>query len=281
MKDFLEMDNNEILKQNGGKKFDIVLMNPPYDGTLHLKFIKELLKISNKIVCIHPIDKLTSPKLIYSPYSIQEYKKIEPIFKHCHSVELVDRSLFNLGIQSDCGITIWDKNEDKDWTPDKYVLYSEEEKSVINKIMEKIKSGDNENNLFYFVNHRDNEGDIIQWVPAVHGHVNQNGTKLHDFYEIFSKDYKKAIAVKEPQNRSEAAEIRFKTEEEHKNFIESTFLEAHKIIMSFWKTDTKIRLKFIPWLKDYSKPITNDTIMNFFNLDNKEKKIFMNIKVKY
>ena len=34
--DFLDMDNNDILKENGEKKFDIVLMNPPYNKSLKI-----------------------------------------------------------------------------------------------------------------------------------------------------------------------------------------------------------------------------------------------------
>ena len=43
------MKNEEILKENNGKKFDVVLMNPPYGSssgdTLHLKFVDKILKV--------------------------------------------------------------------------------------------------------------------------------------------------------------------------------------------------------------------------------------------
>ena len=52
------MDNNEILKCNDGKKFDICLMNPPYDNGLHLSFLKKVSEISDKIVSIQPCNWL-------------------------------------------------------------------------------------------------------------------------------------------------------------------------------------------------------------------------------
>lgn len=39
------MDNKEVLKENGGKKFDVVLMNPPYTGLLHMKFLEKCMNL--------------------------------------------------------------------------------------------------------------------------------------------------------------------------------------------------------------------------------------------
>ena len=48
------MGNKEILEKNGGKRFDILLSNPPYDNKLHEKFLYKYLDISNKIISIQP-----------------------------------------------------------------------------------------------------------------------------------------------------------------------------------------------------------------------------------
>lgn len=70
--DFLNMKNEEILKENGGKKFDIVLMNPPYgakeDGNyLDIKFTNKCIEICNKVISIQPA-KLTSNAGIYKTF---------------------------------------------------------------------------------------------------------------------------------------------------------------------------------------------------------------------
>ena len=41
------MDNKEILEKNGGKKFDVVLQNPPYARDLHLDFLDKSLDIAD------------------------------------------------------------------------------------------------------------------------------------------------------------------------------------------------------------------------------------------
>ena len=60
------MTNEEILKLNGGKKFDIVLMNPPYAGAengavyLDMQFVKKTNEIANNVIAIHPLSRWSS-----------------------------------------------------------------------------------------------------------------------------------------------------------------------------------------------------------------------------
>ena len=48
VKDFLNMKNEDILKENGNKRFSVSIQNPPYDKSMHLKFLEKL--ISAKLV---------------------------------------------------------------------------------------------------------------------------------------------------------------------------------------------------------------------------------------
>ena len=38
---FLDLNNEEILKENNGKRFSVILMNPPYLKNLHIKFMEK------------------------------------------------------------------------------------------------------------------------------------------------------------------------------------------------------------------------------------------------
>ena len=56
--DFINEDNEKIIELAGmpkGKKFDICIMNPPYEKNLHLKFLEKVEEISNNIISIQPI----------------------------------------------------------------------------------------------------------------------------------------------------------------------------------------------------------------------------------
>ena len=48
---------------NGGveMKFDAIIANPPYCSGLHLKILKDLLGLSDNVVCIHPASWLQFP----------------------------------------------------------------------------------------------------------------------------------------------------------------------------------------------------------------------------
>ena len=59
VKDFLEMKNEDIIKMNQGKKFDVILSNPPYERTLHIKFLQKFFKLGNEICTVQPSVWLT------------------------------------------------------------------------------------------------------------------------------------------------------------------------------------------------------------------------------
>lgn len=42
-------------------KFDAIIANPPYCSGLHLKILKDLLVLSDNVVCIHPANWLQFP----------------------------------------------------------------------------------------------------------------------------------------------------------------------------------------------------------------------------
>ena len=48
------MKNKEELKKTGVKRFDICLMNPPYDRGLHLKFLEKVIECTNTVISIQP-----------------------------------------------------------------------------------------------------------------------------------------------------------------------------------------------------------------------------------
>ena len=62
IKDFVEAPNEEILEFNKGMKFDVILANPPYDRTLHIRFLEKFLDLANIIVSVQPSVWLTGQK---------------------------------------------------------------------------------------------------------------------------------------------------------------------------------------------------------------------------
>lgn len=66
VKDFLKMTNEEVLKKNDGRRFDVCLMNPPYnapgdsksgEGSIESEFINKLNKICNYVIAVYPFSR--------------------------------------------------------------------------------------------------------------------------------------------------------------------------------------------------------------------------------
>ena len=93
--DFLNMKNEEILEMNKGKKFDIILMNPPYGDRsnggmfLDMQFAEKTNKITYKLIIIHPANRwISNTKL----------GKTNAESKHLKSLEIIDANKeFNIG----------------------------------------------------------------------------------------------------------------------------------------------------------------------------------------
>ena len=71
---------------NNGKKFDIVLMNPPYGNKLskvspylHLEFTNKCLNIANNVISVFPDRLLTSTSKAYDKYKEQFDDRLESV----------------------------------------------------------------------------------------------------------------------------------------------------------------------------------------------------------
>ena len=91
------MKNEEILKENNVKKFDIVLMNPPYDKDLHLKFLEKCIEISNNVISIQPATFLVN---LRKDSKLKHYNKFkEKIDKHVKFISIENyNDIFKTGL---------------------------------------------------------------------------------------------------------------------------------------------------------------------------------------
>ena len=71
-----------------GMKFDVAVMNPPYDRNLHLKILEKVIPVAEKTVNISPVRWLQDP---FAPYSTRsDYCKFEDsISKKIESLDVI------------------------------------------------------------------------------------------------------------------------------------------------------------------------------------------------
>lgn len=119
MNDFLKMTNEEILKKNGGRHYDIVLQNPPYSisgDAIHLQFVEKCLKIAHKQIAIYPYTFITVDnkqnkkyKEIFDNYieSVQQESSTQFVGTHMPDVAIYkfsdDRKSNNIEIKPSTG----------------------------------------------------------------------------------------------------------------------------------------------------------------------------------
>ena len=107
----MKIENDKILDMNNGKKFDVVLMNPPYGSvggdTLHLKFVDKCLDIADYQVTVMPFTFVT--KVDHKPS--KKYK--EKFSPYLSEVEEVDSKYFKDTAMPNVGIYVFgDKTQD-------------------------------------------------------------------------------------------------------------------------------------------------------------------------
>ena len=100
--DFLKINNNELLNMNSGKKFDVVLMNPPYGSvggdTLHLKFVDKCLNIADYQVTVMPFAFVTKAKHKPSKKYKEKFSPYLSEVEEVNSNEFAGTAMHNVGI---------------------------------------------------------------------------------------------------------------------------------------------------------------------------------------
>lgn len=86
--------------------FDKIIMNPPYDGSLHLKILSEAIKHGTEIVNLSPIRWLQDPLAEYKKNSDQiKYKNIIDKLSSLEEIRAIEaESFFNIGLPFNLGI---------------------------------------------------------------------------------------------------------------------------------------------------------------------------------
>ena len=139
----------ELLSLNSGKKFDIVLMNPPY-GTriknepLHFKFVQKCLEISNIQVTLMPF------KLINATSERDKIWK-EKFSQNLISVQEEDSKQFKDTGMPNVGIWHWNNNYDDNIT----ITYLNNDEINVKSLLDISNINETEKNIFKYLYNTD------------------------------------------------------------------------------------------------------------------------------
>lgn len=280
IRDFLNLSNEEIMSKNGNKKFDVCLMNPPYDGNLHLKFLDKAIQVSDLTVNISPVRWLQDPVGQYKDKS--DYNKFEySISKHIKDLEIISASyaenIFYAAFTSDLGIYVCDNNGGFD-----YLKISSND--IISKIFNKMPSTINDHLEFSIP-----KNAIV--VSLITGGNNGRNNNLLDLYDHFSS-YTKFIYDENGKRldngltfyenrlktawgnvkvRPEQWNIKFNDIDECINFYNYTKLYLFRYLFNIITLDVNVQCKYLPFMNDYKHTWTNDELFDYFNISKEER----------
>jgi 16S rRNA G966 N2-methylase RsmD len=247
-------------------KFDVAIMNPPYDGSLHLKLLENIIPIANKVVNISPVRWLQDPLTKYKKNS--DYNKFEEsISKKIESLDVIDAKLGNnlfqianfgaLGIYR-IGNGGYDyESVAKDYLGDAYSICNKA-LQCNDKISNHIQKG---------------TAGICVKVAAVRGFGSGKNfdivSLIHSVPYIDGNGYKeKKFKKKDVMTKDIECEffVRVNSVEEGTNFINSTRTTFHHFLIKCLKMNQHVPLNFLPYMQDYTQPWDDKRFCEYFGI---------------
>ena len=263
------------------RNYDLIIGNPPYNRTLHLKVIessKRILNKNGKSCFIHPARWLQDP--IWKMKKSCDHKKYNnSILSYLQSFEILkakDASeLFSIFITGDLMISILQYNIKSNINIMK-ILYSDIEINIINKIIDYGKVNNIDSHIEKdkingirikcslvgipcSANRKDRANMSFKTdEPLINGYCISNGKF---FSENTSQMKGKKILAKS---------IKFDTINEAENYLKCIRTNFFRHILILFMTDIHIPWIILPWMKDYNKEWTDKRLCEFFNLTKEE-----------
>lgn len=230
-------------------KFDVILMNPPYDRDLHIEFIRKCIGLCDTLINISPGGFINDIGL----YNTKT--KSHDVIKHLKDVEFINHKesneLFKTGhgIQSELHIGIY-KNDYTDGQP----RIDED----INNVYKKIRYTCKTNLRQHFINK---------------SKFGKYGVRIFRMHRDDSQPYYDNIIC----TKGKAVDgIDFKTENEMNNFIKSIHSWVYKFMFNVGDTNPA----HLPYLEDYTKEWTDEMLFKLFNITEKDKDIIRKVGCK-
>ena len=272
-------------------KINKVLMNPPYDGSLHLEVLEATLKAAKEtnteceVASVQPARWLEDPLAEYKQGS--DYKKYkQTLIDNISKLQLVDATTackaFNIMNSTDLAIYTFNttRTEIKITVQDNLInklyskistmttLHDKLDQNVVDGFrceVKKLTSGTGGHNLGNYDSSKVADVNIV-WGPYTDGY-----TKDGNFFTAgrqknqFTKDYF-------------ANSIKFNSLDLANNFYLSCNTNFYRRLIHLFKWDVNVPLRFLPYMEDYSKVWTDEDYCKFFDLTEEESE-FMCRKV--
>ena len=256
-----------------------IIMNPPYDGSLHLKILDKVIKAAPnaEIVNLSPIRWLQDPLAEYKKSS--DWFRFSDIRKHIESVDVVKAEeatqVFTAAITMDLGI--YHITNKGGWQ-------SPYRNNIIDKVvkfnMPTPTSTVKTVNKPYFClvttldgahKERKNAPKQVDFIRREHWYGRYYETSTMKSDNGFTLDENKKRNVMSTVGNPETWDVvEFDTKEECINYVNYTKTKFFRYLYVNERVDVNIYPKFLPFMPTYTHPWTDEQLYEYFGLTEDE-----------
>jgi hypothetical protein len=261
-------------------KFDIVMSNPPYNGNLDIKILKNVHSVGNEFVIVHPSTWVLDMKHTFPLYNT---------YRDAIEGNVVSLEFFNgnpiFGIESWVPIVITHIN--KDHTGNIKVKYFDSEYecdsiydvtkfgkdwfTIVKPFADKIKKALVTFDSVWYKRMKPQERTRIYCQLAdVRGtpHRGDDSTimYLNDFYTLVTKSNETNEDIRKEEIKNT---YRFDTVEERDNFLEYCKTYFARFCVAIYKNNSHLdsgEMNFLPYL-DFTESWSDEKLFKFFDID--------------
>lgn len=261
-------------------KFDLVFSNPPYNDSVDIKIINELLPYGESFVIVHPSTWIFDMK--HKTKIFDELKN--KIHNNVKSLDIFNgNNIFDIQLFVPVTITHIDNsytgNIEIKYFGDDYMVsdinqvtkYGASWENNISELYDKITnyitiSG---NVWSHIVTNKDNDDMHYCQLADIRGTPNRsknsNSMLLDDFYTMVQKKHEANYGIRKKDIKTTFA---FNTEKEMQNFISYLQTDFARFCLSFFKNSQNLHrgeLEIVPWL-DFSEEWDDEKLFEKFEV---------------
>ena len=254
-------------------KFDLVFSNPPYNGNVDLKILKEIVPIANEIVVVHPSTWLIDMKCVKKLFT--DLKLL--LNGRLLSAEIFDgNKVFNIDLHVPVVIThIKDNNtgaynvsifgdEFKTNSLDDITKFGKDWENIVKPFRESIMKG---SESFIWEKRISKEDVRDNFSHCQISAVNGAGART---FTITGKDTQKIKYINNPDARKDGFLVwQFDTDGERDNFVEYLKTDFARFCFCLLKNNGNNHcgeMALIPWL-DFTQSWDDEKLYKHFNID--------------
>lgn len=271
------MTNEEVLKKNGGRRYDVCLMNPPYQQGLGVKFLNKTMDISKTIISIQPSAWVEDTVGKYNEKS--QFSKNKKIIDRLSDLEIIPmdeaEKLFGAAFTSNEGIFVCTETGGFD-------IEKINTDSVVDKVYENMPKAisevldyDEPKNCIIFSRIIGGNNGRSKLCSNVYGDdykkvIYKNGKRLDNGLSFYDNRLKTAWGNVKP--KKEQLNIKFNSVDECINFFNYTKTYLFNYIVNKTTTGMELNRRALPFMNDYSHEWTDKMLYDYFNITEEEQK---------